>query len=117
MKPHTGPLFHYCCDHSNAKIEADNGILRPGITGFLWLTDLYPPIRAALGLTSTILDCDRMTNCWQVDEPTQAVRWVAVRKHMPDLAVELESAPGAAPMHWWVSAIPLKATAVLGADS
>lgn len=99
-------LFHYTCRHSAEKIRA-TGLLTPNPrTGLLWLTDMPPDEvdRNALGLTSHILSCDRTECAIQIDHPADAIRWGRVRGRFSRTWVdELELAPGAQPIHWWVS--------------
>lgn len=73
--------------------------------GLLWLTDLDAPYREGLGLTSTILDCDRTEFRLELLDPSSVRRWVDVRRDYPELWA-LELAPHAMPMHWYVSRCP-----------
>lgn len=72
MSTETPRLYHYCCDHSRVGIDAD-GVLHPGPDGLVWLTDLAPDalpreqLRKALGLTSTMLKCDRLGHAYQAN--------------------------------------------------
>lgn len=120
-------LYHYTCSHSAQQI-ADTGELRPhrqvALRGELlvWLTDLDRPDRDALGLTSHTLDCDRTE--WrvtvQVGYPL-AQRWVDYARRYPlGVRRQLELAPGALPMHWWVvdsSALAIKSIERAGLGS
>jgi hypothetical protein len=88
------PLFHYCCEHSREGIDRD-GVLRPGLDGLVWLTDLAPDalpreqLRRALGLTSTIISCDRLQYAYRAN-PRDAIPyrqavargWVSRAWHM-----------------------------------
>jgi hypothetical protein len=97
-------LYHYTCMHSAYSIKADRFVLRPGVTGFLWLTDLDAPDRRGLGLTSHILECDRTEFRFAVPEPVEVERWVDVRKSMPRYLVqELEADPRSMLMHWYLT--------------
>lgn len=115
-------LFHYTCDDGRAGI-GDVGFLRssaqlsgrtdlPDIARWIWLTDMETPDRNALGLTSQILGCDRMTHRYEVRwdyAADAAAPWTQVRRLAP--AVErqaLESAPGAKPRHWFVTRQPIE---------
>jgi hypothetical protein len=70
-------LYHYCCSHSLEGIRKD-GFLRPwrqvalGDVPLVWLTDLEVPDRKALGLTSDLLDCDRLEHRVVVDVEAKA---------------------------------------------
>lgn len=108
-------LYHYTCEHRQTAILIDDSVLRPGTDGFLWLTDLDYPFRNALGLTSTMLKCDRTKYRFDVDmielDPTTVMPWVRLRREFDPVMVEgLESAPGAMPMHWWLAIEPVEAT-------
>lgn len=100
-------LYHYTCDDGARLIERD-GFLKPGGDGLVWLTDLYPPHREALGLTSITLKCDRMTNRFRVLSRDGILRWMFVRRMFiqmgqRDWVHSLESAPGAKPGHWFIT--------------
>ena len=109
-------LFHYTCDHAVPGILTDEHVrsladLHPyadippwGL--FSWFTDLDVPDRNGLGLTSTVLSCDRTAHRFTVTDTTEVERWVDVRRYHP-WAVEMESAPGAMPAHWWVATEPV----------
>jgi hypothetical protein len=106
-------LYHYTCDHGAERI-GPRGTLKPqplvgsGTAGVaVWMTDLDVPFRDALGLTSHILDCDRTAHQYVVHEPRAVMHWTEARKILPRQYVRaLESAPGAMPMHWYVSGVP-----------
>jgi hypothetical protein len=73
-----------------------------------WFTDLDTPIADALGLTSLITPCRRTTNRYRVLDDTGCKWWMDVRGQLPREAVDsLEMAPGARPVHWWVSDAPV----------
>lgn len=109
-------LYHYTCDHAVASI-LDQGVVIPladqhpdasvppwGL--FAWFTDLDTPDRSGLGLTSNLLSCDRTAHRFTVTDATEVERWVNVRRCHP-WASDLESGPGAMPMHWWVATEPV----------
>jgi hypothetical protein len=106
-------LYHYTCEHGSAGIQAD-GLIVPqpqppdGERKIVWLTDLEAPNRAALGLTSLVLQCDRMERRFVVPEPESVYRYVDVRRAWwpREWRELLESADGAMPMHWYVSEMP-----------
>lgn len=100
-----GLLYHYTCDHQAPSIAQD-GVLKPGIDGLVWLTDLDAPPRLALGLTSYTLSCDRMANRFTVTQSADTVWWMRYRKLRPDLVAK-ELCDGVMPMHWWVSERPV----------
>jgi hypothetical protein len=112
-------LWHFTCSHSVDDIKR-MGSLRPHPHPLLdvplvWLTDLEHPFREALGLTSHMLMCDRTEHRFQVADTLSAVWWPAyARNHHIDRRTrgELESAPGAMPAHWWVTAesVPIAAS-------
>lgn len=116
-------LYHYTCEHGRAGIGDVGRLLAsvdlseksaamaktdPGLRDLLswvWLTDLEAPDRDGLGLTMRLSKCDRTVHRYQVIDPGPGVaRWTAVRRAFnPDLRAELEGAPGAMPMHWFVA--------------
>lgn len=111
-------LYHYTCSCCAEKIRAD-GRLRPwrqvalDNVELVWLTDLDTPDRNALGLTSKTLKCDRTEYRVTVDS-LMTQRWVSYARWVPlELRRGLELAPGALPMHWWIS---LLSVAGVGGD-
>lgn len=99
-------LYHFTCVDGAHGIRRDRRILTHdqspiGLPPLVWLTDLDVPDRAALGLTSRLLSCDRTE--WRVTVDVDAVPWHRFARRLP-LGVRrpLEMAPGALPMHWWV---------------
>lgn len=109
-------LYHYTCRHGYDALQ-DGGIVKPAVvqnptranvwTGlFAWFTDLTPPIREPLGLTANFTACDRTEFRYRVDDPDSPdiEPWHVVARRLPvELRRSLEEAPGAMPMHWWVS--------------
>lgn len=96
-------LWHYTCEHHRAQLGW-HGALKPGLDGFVWLTDLDHPNAAGLGLTSNILSCDRTAHRYRVAADAAAHHWVDVRQYVDPVRVDaLESAPGVLLMHWWVA--------------
>lgn len=110
-------LYHHCCLHSAALIEADGNMLRPNwrytAAPWLWLTDLeHPYPREALGLTMNTIRCDRTEATFKVTSPdVTPVKWMTVRRLHPQL-LELEEAPGARPQHWWFTTLTVLAERV-----
>lgn len=110
-------LFHYTCDHGWSGIR-EAGEVRANEHPLLgeplsWWTDLDAPLRDALGLTSYVLACDRTAYRVSVElsdcpEIVWWPRW-ARRRVPPQVRAYLESAPGAAPAHWYVAerAVPV----------
>lgn len=111
------PLYHYTCEHGAAGIEA-SGLIEvrrqppEGQVTLTWLTDLEAPNRNALGLTSHIVQCDRLTYRFEVVEHVAVERYVDVRREFFPAYwwKELERAEGAMPMHWFVSLAPQPVT-------
>lgn len=103
-------LFHYTCSHSMPGIRHDRA-LRPnphpclrGHAGLVWLTDLETPVRTGLGLTSTLITCDRTEYRVEVGPVPEAIWWPQFARTLPQNVRNMfEAAPGALPMHWWVA--------------
>lgn len=98
-------LYHYTCKHTRPAVGT-RGMLRPnphpvlGVS-LLWLTDQEIPDRAGLGLTSQILNCDRLEFRYIVDVD-DARRWKDLAD-VPTLGrMILESVYGSRPDTWWV---------------
>lgn len=111
-------LYHYTCSHGRDAI-GEMGVLIPNRHPFLkrsfvWLTDMEVPDRDALGLTSTILSCDRLEYSYEVIEESikQCMPFSRFKK-LSNTVVE-DLARYAQPSHWWVSTRPI--TAVLSAS-
>ena len=118
-------LYHYTCAHGCQAI-GEEGLLQPlrvlmpreqrvgwepwrlPIADLIWLTDLNVPFREALGLTSYSLGCDRTTYRYRVTDASLCQPYVKVRRQLPrQLRIQLESAEGVMPRHWWVSLAPV----------
>lgn len=113
-------LWHYTCEHGREEL-GDGGLLLPAVeltssrpvpwTAYVvWLTDLTPPDRDALGLTSRLLTCDRTAHRYRVTDEANVVPWhVLARTLTREMRDELEAARGARPAHWYISAVPVPA--------
>lgn len=119
-------LYHFCCEHSAAGIEAaayrvvpvavtapyvkgDKDHPLPVLMEVSWFTDMAQPDRFALGLTSTIITCDRTERRFRVLDASGIVRWVDfMREHLSpeERAVARRALPGL-PLHWYVSTEPV----------
>jgi hypothetical protein len=110
-------LYHFTCAHAAQKI-VDCGLVRPAIdfhdgplptwSGLLcWFTDLDFAPPEAVGLTSTMLLCDRTAHRFLVTDDSNVHRWIdsSWRRHW--WAGLLESAPGALPRHWFIADVPV----------
>lgn len=107
-------LYHYCCSCSARRITA-RGFLRPhGRAQFgvdlVWLTDQAIPNRQGLGLTSTILRCDRLEHQYVIDcEDSQVVRWLdsPIRKELSREVGFEAFEDGRQPETWWIATKPI----------
>jgi hypothetical protein len=75
----------------------------------VWLTTSREAPRDALGLTSSMLDCDRMAYLYRAFAPA-AVPWLGSRLRAeapPDVVTELEAF--GEPASWWISTEPVQA--------
>lgn len=110
------PLFHFTCDHRVQAIVG-GGFLQPypqpvlGGLPLVWLTNISSARRDWLGLSSTTLDCDRMTWRFKVERTPDVRSWyryVAEGGHLPQWQVNLLAARrGARPEAWLVSERPV----------
>lgn len=117
-------LYHYTCEHGRAGLGEEGTLLplaqreslRAGgmppviqeVAQFIWLTDLDFPFRAALGLTSRLLRCDRTRYRYRV-RSGDAVPWMRAREDCTPAMVEaLETAYGVMPVHWWIATTPVR---------
>jgi hypothetical protein len=101
-------LYHYTCHHTR-KAMGTRGMLRPSPTfwgpSVLWLTPQATPDRQGLGLTSMLLNCDRLDYRYVV-EARDAEPWLESQLRIEaglDAILALEvGADGARPETWWV---------------
>lgn len=87
----------------HVKGDADHPL--PVMLSLSWFTDLAEPDRFALGLTSTIIRCDRTENAFRVTDASTIWRWVDfMRENLTkeERYVARRALPGL-PLHWYVS--------------
>lgn len=108
-------IFHFTCDHA-ARGIGRRGELRPMPQPFLemrpvvWLTDMATPDRAALGLTSNLLGCDRTAFRYIAAPTSTIVSWAEWKSdHQLDAGLVADLEHGRQPAAWFVSAHPVKA--------
>jgi hypothetical protein len=101
-------LYHYTCNHGLNGIIADRA-LKPNYQPWLgmaltWLTDLDTPDRAALGLTSDHIVCDRTENRVDVTPTADMQPWTtwARNARVPQVVRDMLEGGGGFPRHWWV---------------
>lgn len=116
----TPVLYHFTCEHTR-QLLGEHGVLLPasqlGIplalvatADLIWATDQEAPDAQALGLTRTLVKCDRTAHRYRILQPHNFQRWGRLRASYPQELVDaLELSPGAAPAHWWVSRVPIAA--------
>ena len=123
-RPHPLALYHYTCEHGHDRIGQAGELLPawdlvspakqkllPVTSKLVWMTDLRLPAMGPLGLTHQMLTCDRTAHRYRVAEKAHALWWMDVRRSMPaEWRDPLELAPGAMPMHWWVTDRPVPVT-------
>lgn len=108
-------LYHYTCSHVRERL-GKKGTLRPhpqpwlGGVRLIWLTDMATPDRAALGLTSVLLSCDRTQVRYQVTGSSGAVvpwgEWA--RQHQVPVDQQMTLEAGRQPARWWVAEGPVR---------
>ena len=112
MSPHPPELYHYTCHHAARGIRAKGMVLMPAPQPFLrelpivWATDMAEPIADALGLTSTILLCDRTVRRYQVmPRDREAFTWWPEwwPGRVDPLMASMLAYPPATPRRWWVA--------------
>jgi hypothetical protein len=108
-------LYHFTCIH-RALMIGRRGTLQPyrqpvlGGRAVVWATDMPEPDADALGLTSTILPCDRTEVRYLIREPdafTPWFQWWPSNVH-PTAASAL-TYPPKRPARWWVAVEPVRA--------
>lgn len=104
-------LFHYACRDHTHRALGDRAVLRPmrqplhkNGSALIWLTDMDPPERDALGLTSEVfLRCDRLAVRYVV-ETDSAIPWNAYKvENVPSREIKILEGCGAKPDRWFVS--------------
>lgn len=102
-------LWHYTCPHGRIRI-GKRGSLRPGLDGLVWLTDLDVAHRDALGLSMTLIDCDRTAYRYRVLDGALVIPWTRARRLLDPVRVDaIESTPGVLVRHWFVCPTPVRA--------
>jgi hypothetical protein len=104
-------LYHWTCAHGARGIRA-TGLIKPADwpLRLIWLTTERRPragLKQALGLTSNLLSCDRMTALFRVDDTEKCLRWLDTAHADTKYGQMLAEAPGADPSLWWVCSAPL----------
>lgn len=107
-------LYHFTCSHRARLIAQDRQLIphaHPYLDGrpLVWLTDLdelRPGDAVALGLTSTMLHCDRTEWRCQVDAD-DALPWDAWWRGRVDPVTVSALTFGRRPAHWWVAEVPV----------
>jgi hypothetical protein len=99
-------LYHFTCAHGFAGISTSSALkpythpLMRHLGPLLWLTDLEAPSAEDVGLTSTLLSCDRLAYRYRVHSRA-AVPWSALRGRAPRTLLAVLESYGE-PSHWWV---------------
>ena len=90
-------LWHFTCDHGYAGIGRRGLLmphahpLMPELGPVVWLTTDPAPARDDIGLTSTMLGCDRMGYRYRAHPDVNAAPWTSLRHLVdPSLIVDLE---------------------------
>lgn len=106
-------LWHFTCDHGHRGV-GKRGVLQPhphpllqSLGPMVWLTSDARPNRVDVGLTSTVLHCDRMAFRYRATPPFP-VRWSSISTEVPAL-VRAALERGADPSIWWLSFEPVPA--------
>lgn len=78
----------------------------PEMAPVVWLTDQAEPSRLDVGLTSRILQCDRMAHRFRVLDASTCVPWNQLR-HLGRRTLVNELEAFGNPATWWVSTMPV----------
>lgn len=104
-------FWHFTCGHGRRGIGL-HGLIKPNpATGLSWFTDLRTPRRIELGITSHLIDCDRLRYRYRVLEPSKLQPWRDVITD-PDMVAALTADGLTRPDHWWVATEPVLAQLV-----
>ena len=113
-------LYHFTCDHGYEQIVLDHEIRpmpQPMLGGepLTWWTDDPGLPARALGLQSTIIDCDRTAHAFTLDtDDTRHIdvgAWTEFRRQLiPTYAQAISQLEfGRSPRHWWITTQPVPA--------
>lgn len=110
----TSDLYHWTCAHSAVQIRNSRTVQTH--YRWSWWTDIATPgqrMRAATGLTSNLLGCDRTEYRCTAADPRLLQPWTEHREQVDlDLVLSLEGVPGARPDRWWVALTPVPVSSV-----
>ena len=105
-------LYHFTCDHghdglgTNGTLQPQPHPLLPQLSALTWMTTDPNPTRDDCGLTSTMLDCDRMEYRYRVTDRRHCIPWARLRQlATSDVLAILESY--GKPDTWWVARTPI----------
>lgn len=113
----TPTLYHFTCSHAAPGIETA-GVIRPSLQPQLgldpwprlvWLTDMETPDRAALGLTSVTLKCDRTEHRFRATDTSGVVRFAEWQRGRVPFAAFAALVIGHEPARWWVAEVAVPA--------
>lgn len=113
--------YHRTCRHAAEGIDSHGGILQPtpqpllGRVPMLWFTTIASASRAALGLSSLTLACDRMERLYRVIPADEhlLIRWGDLKMapqfeaYLPAVR-RLEAVRGTRPGLWLVALDPVR---------
>lgn len=109
-------MYHFTCEHRAELIGVDGGVILPypqqllGGLSVSWWTTAQQPERAALGLTSHTLSCDRLSARYAALDQSSIMPWAELRDVLPIERVRrLEAVRGTRPSLWHVSLQPITA--------
>lgn len=113
--------YHYCCAHSERGIDT-YGVVLPSRqiwtdTPLSWWTTLAEPDRIGLGLTSTILTCDRTERRYEAASGSLTPwRMWALIARVPTDVVDMLEHVGSRPDTWLVATQPIPVRVSAGAS-
>ena len=109
-------LYHFTCSHGHEMICRSGRRIIPQVSNpyvgaaLSWFTTESTPARCSVGLTLTMLQCDRMAHRYIITDLHGVTPWLtsiwrmATLPHNRDV-LELHASPGT----WWVSDRPIVA--------
>jgi hypothetical protein len=83
------PTYHFTCEHHVFDIVAVGAVIphrhpfMPMMAPMAWFTTLAHPSADDVGLTSTILSCNRLAHRFQVLDHSTLIPWSYVVEHAP----------------------------------
>lgn len=115
-REHERPIYYYTCRHGVEQLGTATlplPYVTPDDSGYVWMTNLEYLIPEVMGWPKfDDTGCERTERYRALETDVDGVMWwMDARKHLGDhITFPLELREGVMPVHWFVSAVPVKVT-------